>query len=378
MRIVIDQNISAARDIFLPHGDIVLLDGRQLKRKQLQGVDALVIRSVTRVNAELLDGTDVGFVGSTTIGIDHMDIPWLEKRGIRWANAPGCNADSAAQYTLAMTWLACDRLGRRLEEQRVGIIGRGNVGSRVEYLLNALGVATLANDPPRADMGETGLVSLERVLAQDIVSVHVPLIRDGRYPTNPLLDQGRLASMADGTLLVNSARGGVIDGHALKQRLLSGKMHAALDVWPNEPDIDGNLLDATTVATPHVAGYSEDGKRNGAMAIYQAFCAWAGQEPLTRDVDSEDDREFTVNDEKNAVAESLRAACFVEEQDQAMRGLLSLPSALRAQEFDRLRREYPQRRDFNAWRVYCQQETSKIVLRRLGFSLAGQGPGHMP
>ena len=372
MRIAIDQNISAARDIFLPHGDVVLIDGRQLRQKHLQGVDALVIRSVTPVNAALLDGTEVGFVGTTTIGIDHLDIPWLEQKGIRWASAPGCNADSAAQYTLAMMSLACDRLGRKLEQQGVGIIGRGNVGSRVESLLNALGARTVANDPPRADQGETGLVSLERALAQDIVSLHVPLTHSGRYPTHHLLDQNRLESIKPGALLLNSARGEVVDGEALKKCLFKENLHAALDVWPGEPNVDGALLDATTVATPHVAGYSDDGKRNGAMMIYSAFCEWAGQTPRLASPVPGGHKEFEVRDDRNAVAETLEAACFVATHDRAMRRIPYLPTPQRVLEFDRLRREYPQRRDFKAWRVYCRQDEAKAVLRRLGFTVLDQ------
>lgn len=354
----------------MPHGDVILMDGRQLRRSHLQGIDALVIRSVTQVDKALLDGTDIGFVGTTTIGIDHLDIPWLEQNGISWASAPGCNADSAAQHTLAMIHLACDRLGCNLAGQGVGIIGCGNVGSRLQTLLKALGVAVIANDPPREDEGEAGLVSLDQVLAQDIVSLHVPLTHSGKYPTYRLLDQNRLDTMRHGALLVNSARGDVIDGQALKGFLCRGQLAAALDVWPGEPAIDKQLLDASIVATPHVAGYSDDGKRNGALMIYAAFCAWAGQTPLPMNQLHSENKELTISDPENAVAEALKSACFVEKQDLAMRRLSRLPSAQQANEFDRLRREYPQRRDFKAWRVYCAQDEATTVLQRLGFSAA--------
>jgi erythronate-4-phosphate dehydrogenase len=372
MKIVVDQNIAAAQRIFDSHAEVVALDGRTLRRQDLQGVDALIIRSVTQVGENLLAGTGVGFVGTTTIGVDHLDIPWLEKQGIRWVNAPGCNADSAAQYSLAMISVACDRLGRRLKDQTVGIIGRGNVGSRVQRLLEFLGVSVLAHDPPLADLGEAGLVSLDQALDQDIICLHVPLTHDGNYPTFRLVNQCRLAAIRPGALLLNSARGDVVDGEALKNHLTRGVLHAALDVWPGEPDIDGELLQATTVATPHVAGYSDDGKRNGAMMVYRAFCKWAGFIPSSASSEPDPGRELSIASGESAVETALEAACFVRTHDRAMRELAGLSPDRIAVEFDRLRREYPQRRDFRAWRVFCEDEEASALLARLGFSMAGQ------
>jgi len=369
MRIAVDQNITAARDTFTRHGDVIRVDGRHLSNEHMQGVDALIIRSVTKVDAGLLQHTPVGFVGTTTIGTDHLDIPWLEQQGITWANAPGCNADSAAQYTLAMIWLACERLGRSLADQRVGIIGRGNVGSRVQTLLQAIGADTVANDPPLADSGVSGLVSLEEALAQDIICLHVPLTRNGPYPTFQFIAQQQLAQMPDGALLVNSARGDVIDGQSLKRHLAGQRLHAAFDCWPGEPDIDTELLKATTVATPHIAGYSDDGKRNGTMMVYDAFCDWAGETSVTSGHDADGKTELTIEAESNVISAALDAACFVRKHDQAMKDLSRLPPEQRPLEFDRLRREYPRRRDFHAWKICCEQTGPLEMLSRLGFSL---------
>lgn len=372
MKFVVDQNIRGAGETFSRHGDLQFMEGRLISAEHVQDADVLIIRTATRVDESLLRGSNVGFVGTTSIGTDHLDIGWLERNGIAWSNAPGCNADSAAQYTLAMIWLACQRLGRSLFEQRVGIVGRGNVGSRLEHLLQALGVETLANDPPLADLGETGLVSLGEALGCSIVSLHVPLSTETPYPTLNMIGERELSRMPDGALLVNAARGDVIDGDALLRELQSGRLQAALDVWPGEPLFSAELLQRTVVATPHVAGYSLDGKRNGTDMVYRAFCKWAGIEPVARSGTNAAatgptalELELTPGDDP--VTAALEAACFVSLHDKAMGRLVPLDPVKRAAGFDRLRRDYPDRRDFHAWRVTGADPAGAALLDRLGF-----------
>ena len=369
MKIVVDQNIRGAGSTFGRHAKLDVVDGRTLRAEHLADTDVLIIRTTTRVDQQLLQDSKVGFVGTTSIGTDHLDIDWLEQQGITWASAPGCNADSAAQYTLAMMWLACERLGRRLAEQRVGIIGRGNVGSRVQRLLAALGIESVANDPPLAELGKSGLVSLEQALAQDIVSLHVPLERGGAHPTYRFIASEQLARMPDHALLVNTARGDVIDGNALMVELADGRLHAALDVWPGEPIFSSELLESTTVATPHVAGYSDEGKRNGTHMVYQAFCEWAGLQPFEPGEPSGGRLVLGITAGEDAVSKALDATCFVRRHDDRMRALSSLAADDRAIEFDRLRREYPYRRDFLAWTIRCRDPELAQILGRLGFSV---------
>jgi len=369
MKIIVDQNVRDAEHTFAFHGEVIRVDGRRLERNQLESADALIIRTVTKVNAGLLADTPVRFVGTASIGTDHLDIPWLESQGIKWASAPGCNADSAAQYTLAMFWLACQRLGLEPAGLSVGIIGRGNVGSRVQKLLDTLGSTTVANDPPLADRGEHGLVSLDEALAQDVVCLHVPLTREGPYPTWRFIDQRALALLPDGAMLLNSARGDVVDGDALLPELLSGRLQAALDVWPGEPLIDSRLLAKTIVATPHVAGYSNEGRRNGTLMVYRAFCDWVGDPPLANSELPGKLPILTIGTGEDALSKAFDASCFVKQHDQAMRKLLPLTIEQRAIEFDRLRRNYPQRRDFHAWQTNGGSPESLDVLRRLGFSI---------
>jgi erythronate-4-phosphate dehydrogenase len=367
LKIVLDQNIRAAAETFDQHGEVVRLNGRTISRADLADADVLIVRSVTRVNAGLLEGTPVGFVGTTTIGTDHLDVPWLEANGISWASAPGCNADAASQYTLAMAWLACERLGRSLYEQSVGVIGRGNVGSRVQRLFECLGVEVVANDPPLTDLGEPGLVSQEEALSCDIVCLHTPLTRRGPYPTLHMISDAQIARMPRGALLMNAGRGDVIDGAALMKALREKRIHSALDVWPEEPQIDAELLEAVTIATPHVAGYSDDGKRNGTLMVYDAFCAWADEPRGQKAGNAGPGPELTVENGDGPVSRALEAACFVERHDEVMRRLASLDTDERAAAFDVLRRDYPKRRDFHAWTIGCRAGESADRLERLGF-----------
>jgi len=368
MRIVVDRNVRLVAETFAQHGDIKRVDGRALDPRQLSNADALIIRSVTRVDAGLLEGTPVRFVGTATIGTDHLDTDWLGQQGITWASAPGCNADAAAQYTLAMIWLACERLEWNPADLSVGIIGKGNVGSRVQQLLAVLGLSCVANDPPLADSGTCGLVSLDEALSQDIVCLHVPLARHGPHATFRLIGPRRLTQMHDSALLVNTARGDVLDSTALLSQLNSNRLHAALDVWPGEPQIDPELVKATTLATPHVAGYSIDGKFNGTLMIYQAFCAWLGEPPIAPVYNDSEVLDLDLHTVKNPISSAFKAACFIQRQDSAMRRLIDLAPDERAILFDRLRRDYPPRRDFCAWQIHGVDKNIASTLSGLGFS----------
>jgi len=372
MKIVVDRNIRGAASTFGRHGEMVLMDGREIRNKDLRDADLLIIRTTTQVNRELLHGTRVGFVGTTSIGTDHLDIDWLERAGIGWSSAPGCNADSAAQYTLAMAWLACARLGRTLSEQSIGIIGRGNVGSRTHRLFSGFSADVVANDPPLSDTGQKNLVSLEQALDNDIVCLHTPLTRNGKYPTYRMIGRDQFAQMRGKALLINTARGNVVDGETLQATLQSGKLHAALDVWPGEPLFNAELLEATTVATPHVAGYSDDGKRNGTRIVYEAFCRWADLQPQSISDSPENPPVLVVPAGSDGIGKALDSACFVNRHDTALRRLSSASVNDRAAGFDQLRRNYPSRRDFRAWTISCTDSETARLLGKLGFSLSDE------
>lgn len=369
MEIVADANIPALEQSFGRHGAVRRVVGREISAADLVRADVLVVRSVTRVNRGLLEGTPVRFVGTTTIGVDHLDSAWLEAAGIPWASAPGCNAPAAAEYTLAMILLACRRLRLDPRGLRVGIVGRGNVGARLESLLKALDIPSLACDPPLAAAGARGLVSLDEALSCPVLSLHVPLTRAGRWPTYRMLDAAAFARLPAGALLVNAARGEVVDARALAAWLGAGRGHAALDVWPGEPCIDPALLEAVTLGTPHVAGYSVDGKLEGVRRVYRTFCDWAAIPPEQRAVlPRPPPRRLDVAGMRDA-AEIVLTASRVEQDAAQLSALRGLPPADQALGFDRLRARYPERRDHAGTCLVNAAAGLHARLRDLGFQL---------
>lgn len=373
LKIIADENMPALDETFAPGNELIRLNGRHISAADVKDADVLLVRSITRVDHTLLQGSRVRFVGSATIGIDHLDTTWLDANHIAWANAPGCNADAASQYTLAMLQLACERLHKDFRQQTVAVIGYGNVGSRLVRLLQTLNMQVVACDPPLQALGQQGLVSMEEACASAVVSLHVPLSTSGSCPTRHLFEQKQLAQLHDGALLLNAARGGVVDGNALYTELNNGRLFAALDVWPNEPLIERKLLDLVTVATPHVAGSSVQGKRNGTQMIYQAYCQYfrghadrQGQPSLPHS--SAGILDFTPDHSFDQVFQQLlQSSCPVARDDQALRSLQSHRGAHEAVQIDSLRSHYPRRQEFTSWAFRGVSSAIATTLTRLGF-----------
>lgn len=373
MKIVVDQNIPGIDETFARHGEIERVDGRSLNPARLRNARAVIVRSVTPVGRDLLADTDVEFVGSTTIGTDHLDTEWLGRNGIRWANAPGCNAASAAQYTVAMIVLSCRRLDIKLSDCRVGVVGLGNVGRRVSQLLSLLGAGEQrVCDPPLAKFGEqTGQTEFYPMTAMsscDLVTLHVPLTQSGAYPTLDLVDDDFLRSLPENALLINTSRGKVTNGPALQHWLSRGNCHAALDVFPGEPEIAPELLASCTVATPHVAGYSVDGKLNGCSMIYRDFCTFFGFKQESNDLATSLPHEQMVLSGRERLEDIILRVCPVERDDTNLREAQQAGDDHLAGLFDRLRREYPPRRDFAGWMLQGDAPLDLLAqLRNLGF-----------
>jgi erythronate-4-phosphate dehydrogenase len=269
LRIVADANIPYLHDAFGALGEVVTLPSRQLTREAVREADLLLVRSTVRVDAALLTGARVRFVATATIGIDHLDTAWLDGAGIRWASAPGSNADSVVQWFAATMTRVPD-----VAQRQLGIVGVGNVGGRIERLWRALDVAPpLLCDPPRQRREGGDFLSLEQILARcDLVTLHVPLTRSGEDATFHLVDARRLRKEA---VLVNACRGEVLDSESA----LAVDNTLLLDVFEGEPTPDRRLVARALVATPHVAGHSLDGKANGTKMIYDAACAFLGVTP---------------------------------------------------------------------------------------------------
>ncbi len=285
MRILVDADVPAAEACFGALGEMVRLPGRQIDADALGDVDALVVRSITRVDESLLaQANRLRFVGTCTIGTDHIEIGALKERGIAFASAPGCNAEAVVDYVLGSLSTLAERQGWQLRERRVGVVGAGNVGGRLLDRLTAMGIECLACDPPRVEKEGVegrnlpGFVDLETLIDDcNVLCLHTPLVREGPHATHHLLGAEAIADLAAGTVLLNAGRGDCVDGAALRQRLAGqGDISAVLDVWEHEPAIDGALRDLAEIATPHIAGHSLDGKRRGTHTIYRALCEQLG------------------------------------------------------------------------------------------------------
>jgi len=381
MRIIADENIPCVAQAFASLGEVTLLPGRAMRAAQVRDADILLVRSVTRVDARLLAGSGVRFVGSATIGFDHVDRAFLQQQGIGFSTAPGSNATSAAEYVVSALLALYVRQGFELAGKTVGIIGCGNVGSRVRQKLSALGMTCLVNDPPLQAQGvQDDFVDLDGVLQADVITVHVPYTREGPYPTHHLIDKAFLSRMQRGSVFINTARGAVADNAAL-DRLLEDRsdMAAVLDVWEGEPDIRMSLLEKVQLGTPHIAGYSLDGKLRGTEMIYRAACAHFGLPvqwqvadvlPAAPELDFREPRAASLP----AYLQAAVFACYdIRRDDARLRELATLPVSERPARFDRLRKDYPVRREFPQTRILTADPDGELArtLSALGFSVTG-------
>lgn len=362
LKIVADENIPFVQEAFGRFGTVHCYAGRALTAAHVRDADVLLVRSVTPVDAALLDGSAVRFVGSATIGTDHVDEAYLAARGIAFAHAPGSNAESVVEYVLAALFRLAVQRHEPLRGKKVGIVGCGNIGGRLARRLPAFGVEVLVNDPPKAEAAEAAglshdFVPLDVLLAEaDVVTVHVPLVRSGRHATVHLLDAPQLSRMKPEAWLINSARGGAVSNTALRTLLEAGRPGAVvLDVWEHEPTPDPDLLRRTDLATPHIAGYSYDGKVQGTIQLYDAVVryfdlapAW---DPETVLVAGPEDR-LTLTPPDPALPEVdwlhslIRRMYDIAADDLRMRKLPDLPPDQRGAYFHELRKTYPRRRTF--------------------------------
>lgn len=351
LTIVADDNMPGL-EAFEALGRVQRVNGRGLDAGKLVDADILLVRSVTRVDGALLDGTPVRFVGSATIGTDHVDRDWLRSKGIEFRHAPGCNAMAVAEYVLQACLRWC--LARRREPAglSLGLIGSGNVGGRVARLGEALGMRVLACDPPRVEAGLAmpgAPVSLDQALAADIVSLHVPLSLEGPHATRHLLDESRLREFSKGQLLVNTCRGAVIDNQALQARLADDGPAVVLDVWEGEPRIRADLFRRVMAGTPHIAGHSREGKLRGTAMLYRDCRRWLGLEPTAPDIRA------PVASFPGGVASTTDLLELLVSRYNMLRDHRALAASLEETDpgaaFDRLRREYPVRHECAGLRV---------------------------
>lgn len=361
--ILADENMPEVHRYFERFGDIRTAAGKAIDREALADVDVLLVRSVTRVNRSLLEGTRVRFVGSATIGTDHVDLEALRQMDVQFAHAPGSNADSVAEYVIAAMLEAMVATDDMIGGKTLGVIGYGDIGKRVARRASALGMHVLVNDPPLESQGvkpaaQGGFQALADVLENsDVVTLHVPLTNDGPYPTDGLISAQELARMKRGALLINTSRGVVVRGRDLLTRLRrEDGFRAVLDVFENEPRPDIELMEHLFITTPHIAGYSLDGKINGTRMLYEALCRIEGVNPDTieDDVTKEESYKLIAPSEKKStrwLRSLVRQMYDVRDDDRRMREMLSLPVDEREAYFNRLRKTYPVRRTFNLYEM---------------------------
>ncbi|MCG9679554.1 4-phosphoerythronate dehydrogenase [Vibrio sp. Isolate24] len=373
MKILIDENMPYAEQLFSQLGEVVLKSGRTLTAEDLIDVDALMIRSVTKVNADLIaKANKLKFVGTATAGMDHVDQALLKEKGIFFTAAPGCNKVGVAEYAFSVMMVLAQQQGFSVFDKTVGIIGAGQVGSYLQQCLEGIGIKVLINDPPKQAAGdERNFTPLDVLLEQaDIITTHTPITRDGDFPTHHLINETVLNRLRGDQILINAARGPVVDNTALKARLRKQDgFIAALDVFEFEPEVDMELLPLLAFATPHVAGYGLEGKARGTTMIFNSFCEFLNNDlrahasellPTAPVPELVLDRAWD-----EATLHNLTQLVYdVRKDDALFRREISQPGA-----FDLMRKHYWDRREYSAVTLRGSAEANLQPLAKLGFQI---------
>jgi erythronate-4-phosphate dehydrogenase len=380
MKIIADANIPHVAECFSSIGDIQTIGGREIKKDVVADADILLVRSITPVFADLLTGSKVRFVATATIGFDHVDVDFLRQNEIGFASAPGSNANSAAEYVIAAILEIAQKHNITIEGKSIGVIGVGNVGSKVCRKCEALGMKVLLNDPPlyrRTD--DPKYLPLQELFNCDYITFHTPLTFDGIDKTFHLADESFFKSLKRGCVFINASRGSVVDSNALEASIKAGGLKAiALDVWENEPKIDTKLLAKVDIGTPHIAGYSYDGKIAGLIMIYKSVCEYFGKraeheideflpEPQVKTIKLKDE----TKNEQEIIYDVVKQIYDISRDDTNLRLISKEPAQNVGKFFDQLRKNYPVRREFQNTRVIVKDINSSLAkkLHGIGFKV---------
>lgn len=373
MKFVIDENIPYIKGVFEPYGDVLYLRGSAITSETVRDATALIVRTRTRCDAALLEHSTVSCLATATIGFDHIDTDYCDERGILWNNASGCNADSVRQYMASALSALCKRKGLSLKGKTIGVVGVGHIGSRVAELAGLLGMRVLLNDPPRARKeGPTGFCSLEAVMHQaNIITLHVPFVSEGEDATFHLVDEAFVRGLSRKPILINTCRGEVMATQTVLEARRKGVLSGlVLDCWEHEPRINLELLDAADIATPHIAGYSRDGKAQAAtMAVrFISQALHLGLDEWKVTPTEKPEKPTIMLDGKGLSDEALVVEAVLATYD-----ILQDDSALRRypEHFERLREAYPVRREFPAFEITASNISAKarLMLCDLGFAV---------
>lgn len=371
MNIFYDENIPYAQEFFEHMGTLIPFAGRTLTAEHVKNADVLLVRSVTPVNQHLLRfNSQLKFVGTATIGFDHIDSRYLQQQNIAFTNAPGCNAISVAEYVLSTLMVLSERLNFNFEHKTVGIVGAGNTGSRLSEKLSALNISHCLHDPLLEQSNDTrNFVTFEEILQCDIISLHVPITTTGLYPTHHLFNFDTLSKLSKQQILINACRGEVIDNQALLQFKIQTKgPELVLDTWENEPNILEPLIAFCQIGTAHIAGYSLEGKARGTEMLYQALSKQLNIDVTKQLSDYLPIGEFAVTPSQSrsmlaCIRQRILDVYDVRRDDAIFR------TQLQKHSFDYLRKNYPVRREFSALELSAQSEHWPHIIKNLGYNL---------
>lgn len=373
MKIVIDDKIPYIRGAFESCAKVVYLPGNKITSEVVRDADALVTRTRTICNQELLEGSKVKFIATATIGYDHIDTEYCREANVKWTNAPGCNAESVNQYIASALFSYSMRKRIDLTGLCIGIVGVGNVGSRVAKTCDIIGMKVLLNDPPRKRVeGTKNFVSLETIQKEaDIISFHVPLNMEGEDATYQMVNEEFLQNLEKKPFIINSCRGEVNCTEDIINALEAGDISGYIaDCWEGEPNFNLELLNHADYGTPHIAGYSKDGKAKGTKMSVQAISKFFGSgidnwkpknvelpENAVIEIDGKERREYSI------LAEAILSTYDIETDDENLRDSPQL--------FEKLRGDYPVRREFDAYTIKAKNIKEKTLekLRKLGFKI---------
>ena len=373
MKIVIDDKIPYIRGAFEGVAEVAYLPGSKTTQEVVKDADAIVTRTRTNCNEHLLSGSSVKFIATATIGYDHIDTDYCDNAGIKWTNAPGCNSKSVEQYIASTLMVLSEKKNLQLKDLCMGVVGVGNVGSKVARICHLLGMKVLLNDPPRErSEGSSAFVSLKQITDEaDIITLHVPLNMKGEDATFHLGDETFFSELKRKPILINSCRGEVVNTLSVKSALKKGHISAFVcDCWENEPSIDLELLALTEIATPHIAGYSKDGKAIGTQMSVQAISHFfhlgldnwqpSGVEPPANPVFELDGTRLS---EQEIISKAILSTYDIRNDDQAFR---KNPA-----QFEQLRGDYPTRREFPSFTIVAKNvsEGTLEILKKIGFNI---------
>lgn len=360
LNILADENILLAKKVFSPFGKVTLLPGREITKRSIKKTEILIVRSITKVDRNLLENTNIRFVGSATIGVDHLDINYLNEKKIYNCNSPGSNSYSVAEYVITALLNLAVKYNFSLKDKSIGIIGVGNIGSKVANFAKAFEMNILLNDPPLKELTPNKkYLPLKELLNADILTLHVPYTTKGKHKTHHLFDFNILKNFKDNSILINTSRGSVVNNAALIKVIKSKNLISVLDVWENEPNINLNLLKLVDIGTPHIAGYTLNGKINGTKAVYNHLCKFLNQKPewnfeepagISKDLTFRD-----FGNVENTLLSIIKNIYDINDDYQNLLNILMCKKNI----FDDLRKNYKTRREFVNYNILINSKYGK-------------------